>query len=376
MKFIVSSEVLYRNLSAVSGVMSSNNSMSILDNVLVTIKDNKMTLTASDLESTMTAVIELDNVEGEGCVAVPAKILIETLKLIPATPIIFVIDEENKVLKFTAANGEYDAPCYDGMEFPKISPMTDPSFFDIEASVLQRAISKTLFATGNDDLRPHMMGVLCELSSDYVTFVATDAHKLVRYRNTKVKTDAFASLILPKKPISHLKSILSGVTGDVHVEYSQETNHISFAFGNFVLYSSLKEGKYPNYEAVIPTENPNSFVVARDEFLKSIRRVGIYSNQSTFQVRVTLAEDKTTLTAEDMDYSNKAAEEITGIYNGEPMSIGFNSKFLREMLENMDSEQIRIEMSQPNRAALILPEEEYDENETLLMLIMPVMLNY
>ena len=166
------------------------------------------------------------------------------------------------------------------------------------------------------------------------------------------------------------------MTGDVHVEYSQATNHISFAFGNYVLYSSLKEGKYPNYEAVIPTENPNSFVVGRDEFLKSIRRVGIYSNQSTFQVRVTLAEDKTTLTAEDMDYSNKAAEEITGVYTGEPMSIGFNSKFLREMLENMDSEQIRIELSQPNRAALILPEEEYDENETLLMLIMPVMLNY
>ena len=376
MKCIVTSDVLYRNLSAVSGVMSSNNSMSILDNVLVTIKDSKMTLTASDLESTMTAVIELDNVEGEGSVAVPAKILIDTLKLIPETPIVFVIDEENKVLKFTAANGEYDAPCFDGKEFPQISPMQDPSFFDIEAPVLQRAISKTLFATGNDDLRPHMMGVLCELSSDYVTFVATDAHKLVRYRNTKVKTDAFASLILPKKPISHLKAILSGMTGDVHVEYSQATNHISFAFGNYVLYSSLKEGKYPNYEAVIPTENPNSFVVGRDEFLKSIRRVGIYSNQSTFQVRVTLAEDKTTLTAEDMDYSNKAAEEITGVYTGEPMSIGFNSKFLREMLENMDSEQIRIEMSQPNRAALILPEEEYDENETLLMLIMPVMLNY
>ena len=356
MKFIVTSDVLYRNLSAVSGVMSSNNSMSILDNVLVTIKDSKMTLTASDLESTMTAVIELDNVEGEGSVAVPAKILIDTLKLIPETPIVFVIDEENKVLKFTAANGEYDAPCFDGKEFPQISPMQDPSFFDIEAPVLQRAISKTLFATGNDDLRPHMMGVLCELSSDYVTFVA--------------------SLILPKKPISHLKAILSGMTGDVHVEYSQATNHISFAFGNYVLYSSLKEGKYPNYEAVIPTENPNSFVVGRDEFLKSIRRVGIYSNQSTFQVRVTLAEDKTTLTAEDMDYSNKAAEEITGVYTGEPMSIGFNSKFLREMLENMDSEQIRIEMSQPNRAALILPEEEYDENETLLMLIMPVMLNY
>lgn len=376
MKFIVSSEVLYRNLSAISGVMSSNNSMPILDNVLMSIQENKLVLTASDLESTMTAEIELDNVEGEGAVAIPAKILIETLKLIPPTPIIFVIDEENNVVKFTAANGEYDAPCRDGSEFPKIDTMTDPKSFDIEASILQRAISKTLFATGNDDLRPHMMGVLCELSSENVTFVATDAHKLVRYRNDKVKSDDFVSFILPKRPIAHLKNILSGVTGDVHVEYSQSTNHICFYFGNYVLYSSLKEGKYPNYESVIPHDNPNSFVVSRDEFLKSIRRVGIYSNQSTFQVRISLSAERTDITAEDMEYSNKAAEEVTGVYTGEPMNIGFNSRFLREMLENMDSDQIRIEMSQPNRAALILPEEEYGEGENLLMLIMPVMLNY
>ena len=376
MKFIVSSEVLYRNLSAVSGVMSSNNSMPILDNVLMTISENKLTLTASDLETTMTAVIDLDNVEGEGSVAVPARILVETLKLIPATPIVFVIDAENNLLKFTAANGEYDAPCFPGDEFPKINPMADPKSFDIEAAVLPRAISKTLFATGNDELRPNMMGVLCELSEDYVTFVATDAHKLVRYRNNKVKSAEPTTLILPKKPITHLKSILSGVPGDVHVEYSQDTNHICFSFSNFVLFSSLREGKYPAYESVIPQENPYSLVVSRDEFLKSIRRVGIYSNQSTFQVRISLTEEKTQLTAEDMDYSNKAAEEISGVYSGDPMDIGFNSRFLREMLENMDSEQIRIEMSKPNRAALILPEQEFDENESLLMLIMPVMLNY
>lgn len=376
MKFIVSRDVLYRNLSAISGVMSSNSSMPILDNVLVTIKEDKLKLTASDLESTMTSEIELDNVEGEGCVAIPAKILIETLKLIPETPIIFVIDTENKILKFTAANGEYDAPCFDGQEFPKVNEIQNPSSFDIEAPILQRAISKTLFATGTDELRPNMMGVLCELSSENVTFVATDAHKLVRYRNNRVKTDEFASFILPKKPIAHLKNILSDANQLVHVEYSQETNHIRFAYKNLVLYAALKEGKYPNYEAVIPQDNPNKFVVSRDEFLKSIRRVGIYSNQSTFQVRVSLSEEKTSITAEDMDYSNKAAEDITGEFIGEAMNIGFNAKFLREMLENMDSEQIRIEMSQPNRAALILPEKEFDSDENLLMLIMPVMLNY
>lgn len=375
MKFIVSRDILYRNLSAISGVMSSNNSMPILDNVLVTIQGDKLQLTASDLESTMTAVIELDNVEGEGCVAVPAKLLVETLKLIPETPIVFVIDETTGVLKFTAANGVYDAPCHDGGEFPKIVEIQNPSSFDIDAPILQRAISKTMFAASMDELRPAMMGVLCELSSECVTFVATDAHKLVRYRNSKVKAGDFASFILSKKPIAHLKNILSGVNESVHVEYSQETHHIRFSFGNMVLYSSLKEGKFPNYEAVIPQNNPNTFVVSKDEFLKSIKRVGIYSNQSTFQVRVALSQEKSNITAEDMDFSNKASEDVTGVFTGEPMNIGFNAKFLREMLDTMDAEQIRLELSEPNRAALIIPEEQYDENEDLLMLIMPVMLN-
>lgn len=376
MKFIVSRDVLYRNLSAISGVMSTNASMAILDNVLMTIDGTQLKLTASDAESTMTAVIELTDVEGEGSVAVPAKILIETLKLIPETPINFFINEEERTVNFKAANGDYDAPCFPSDEYPQISEIQNPNSFDIEAGILQRAISKTMFAAGTDELRPNMMGVLCELSNECITFVATDAHKLVRYRNTKVTADDFTSFILPKKPIAHLKNILSGVNEDVHVEYSKETNHIRFSFDNLVLYSVLKEGKYPNYEAVIPKSNPKSFVVSRDEFLKSIRRVGIYSNQSTFQVRISLSENTTNITAEDMDYSNKAAENIAGEYTGEAMEIGFNSKFLREMLENMDSEQIRLEMSQPDRAALILPSEEFSDNESLLMLIMPVMLNY
>ena len=181
---------------------------------------------------------------------------------------------------------------------------------------------------------------------------------------------------LPKKPIAHLKNILTGLDENVHVEYSKEQNHIRFSFDNLVLYSSLKEGKYPDYEKVIPKENPNNLVVSREDFLKSIRRVGIYSNQSTFQIRVSLSQEATNITAEDMDFSNKAVEVISGEYAGEKMDIGFNSRFLREMLENMDGDQIRIEMSKPNRAALILPMEQFDENEDLLMLIMPVMLNY
>lgn len=375
MKFIVSRDVLYKNLSAISGVLSSNSSLPILDNFLFTIEADRLTLTVSDLDTTMNAVVDLTNVEGEGSVAVPSKILLETLKLIPETPIVFAFDLENNIVKFTAANGEYDSPCFAGNEYPQVQSMGDSNSFDIDAGILQRAVSKTLFATGNDELRPNMMGVLCELSNEYITFVATDAHKLVRFRNQAVKTDDFVSFILPKKPLMQLKTILVGFTDKVKVNYSSETNHIQFSFENITIFSRLKDGKFPNYEAVIPTNNPNKLVVSREDFLKSIRRVGIFSSQSTFQVRVSLSEEAVNITAEDVDYSNKAEEMISGVYTGEPMDIGFNSKFLREMLENMDSQEISLEMSQPNRAALILPTEEFTADENLLMLIMPVMLN-
>lgn len=376
MKFIISRDVLLKNLTAVSGVLNSNNTMAILDNFLFTLEGNKLIITASDLDSTMCAEIELENIEGEGSVAIPSKLLLDTLKLLPETPVVFKIDTENKTVLFSANQGEYNSPICLGDEYPQMQKMQDPRSFDIDANILQRAISKTLFATGNDDMRPTMMGVLCELSSDNITFVATDAHKLVRYRNAKVKADDFTSFILPKKPITHLRNVLAGVNEPVHVEYSSETNHIKFSFANLTLFSSLKEGKFPNYENVIPTVNPNKLSVPREDFLKAIRRVGNFSNQSTYQVRISLAEDSVVISAEDIDYANKAEENITGSYSGEAMSIGFNSKFLREMLENMDSDEVFLEMSQPNRAALILPAEEADADESLLMLIMPVMLNY
>lgn len=377
MKFIVSRDVLFKNLNTISGVINSNNTLDILNNFLFVVEGEQLTITASDLETTMCAVIELSNVEGEGAIAVPAKLLLETLKLIPETPIVFVFDTESMFLKFTAANGEYDSPCYPSDEFPVITPIENPESFTMEPIILQRAISKTIFAAANDEMRPNMTGILCELSSENITFVATDAHKLARYRNTKVKTDDFTSFIFPKKPLNQLKSVLQNVTEDVRVSYSPGTNHIQFTFENIILFTLLKDGKFPNYETVIPTENPNKLIIAKEELLRCIRRVGIFANQSTYQIRVSLSEENIEITAEDIDFSNKAEESVSGIYTGEPMDIGFNSKFLREMLENMDATEIRIEMSQPNRAAIILPSEEFSPEENLLMLIMPVMLgNY
>jgi DNA polymerase-3 subunit beta len=376
MKFIVSRDVLYKNLSAISGVLGTNSTLPILDNFLFTIEGDMLTLMASDLDATMTATVQLTYVEGEGAVAIPSKTILETLKLMPETPITFDIDLENHIIKFTTENGEYDSSCFPGEEYPAMKTMEDPQSFEIEAAILHRAISKTLFATGNDELRPNMMGVLCELSNENIIFVATDAHKLVRYTNNSVKVDDAISFILPKKPITQLKAILSGANEKVKVEYTSDTHHIRFSFANIVLFSSLKEGKFPAYQAVIPKDNPNKFVVRKTDFYKSICRVGIYSNQSTFQVRVSLSDDKKVITAEDLDFSNKAEEVIKGSYNGEAMDIGFNSKFLREMLENLDSDEIALEMSMPNRAALLVPTEQNSTDEDLLMLIMPVMLNY
>lgn len=377
MKFIVSRDVLYKNLNAIYGVLSSNNStMPILENFLFTIQGEKLTLTASDLETTMSAVLQLTNVEGEGSVAIPSKTLIETLKLIPETPIVFDIDVENDRLKFSAANGEYDSICYSGKDFPELKTIEDPHHFEIDAAVLQRAISKTYFATGNDELRPNMMGVLCTISEEDITFVATDSHKLVRFTHTSMQGAEPASFILAKKPLAQLKNVLTGLDEKVQVEYSTDSNYVRFEFANIILFSSLKEGNFPPYQNVIPKENPNKLVVSRKDFYKSISRVCLYSNQSTYQVRLTLSPEKINVTAEDVDYSSKADEDVSGVYTGENMQIGFNSKFLREMIDNMDCEEICVEMSHPNRAALILPTTQYSEQEDLLMLIMPVMLNY
>ena len=377
MKFIVSRNELYKNLSAISGVLSANNSMAILDNFLFTISGNQLMVTASDLDCTMCATIELNNVEGEGAIAVPSKNLLETLKLMSETPIVFSTSEEGEttVLKFSAAEGIYNGHCFPGDEYPETKPLTDSKSFEIPAPTLYKAISKTLFATGNDELRPNMMGVFCELNADNITFVATDAHKLVRFRSNLVHTEIPTSFILPKKPLQQLKGVIAGSKENVLVEYSTD-NHVKFTFQNIVLYSSLKEGNYPTYSQVIPTNNDKTFVVSREAFLQSIRRVGIYANQATYQIRISLTSEGCTVDAENIEYANNAKENIVGIYTGEDLLIGFNSKFLREILENIDSPEIQLELSQPQRAVIIYPsDQKADDDENLLMLIMPIMLS-
>lgn len=373
MRFIINSTALLKALQSISGVLSSNNTLPILDDFLFEVGETSLKVTSSDLETTMTVELELAKSEEPGAIAVPAKILLETLKTFSDIPIIFHIDEESQLIEISAGDGKYKLTGHKGEEYPKSPQLEDTTFITMESAVLANAISKTIFATGNDDLRPVMSGVFCELEPDSITFVATDAHKLVRYRRTDVQADASASFVLPKKPLNMLKNLLSNDALAVRIEYNQ-TNAL-FVFRNFQLICRLIDGKYPNYDAVIPSSNPNKLFIERIPFLNSIKRVAIFANQSTHQIRLKLTGQELILSAEDIDYSNEAKERLNCNYEGDDIEIGFNSKFLLEMLTNLDSDEIRVEMSAPNRAGIILPINNESKDEDILMLIMPVMLN-
>jgi len=373
MKFIVSSTSLLKQLQAISGVLNTNNTLPILDNFLFDIQENELTVSGSDLESTMTAKLTLDKSEKSGNIAIPARLLLDTLKTFPEQPLTFTINEKACGVEISSDTGKYKLTGHKGDEFPKTPAIESPSTIEFDPNVLFNAIDKTLFATGNDELRPVMSGIYIELSEDHITFVATDAHKLVRYRRTDAKSDKAASFILPKKPMNLLKNLLPELDSSVKIEYND--SNAFFSMGNVSLVCRLVEGKYPNYEAVIPKDNPNKLTIDRNVFLSSIKRVSIFSNKTTHQVRLKIAGSELNVSAEDLDFANEANERLTCQYNGEDIEIGFNSRFVVEILSNLDSDNICIEMSAPNRAGIIFPADGGDEHEDVLMLVMPVMLN-
>ena len=374
MKFIVSSTLLLKQLQAIGGVINSSNTLPILDNFLFEIEKDGLIISASDLETTMTAKVAVTKAEKAGSVAIPAKILLDILKTFSDIPITFTIDTKSTyAIEISAGEGKYKLSGHNAEEFPKTPTLESSSTLELDSSIIANAINKSLFATGNDELRPVMSGVFCQLSPENITFVATDAHKLVRYRRADATSPEVASFILPKKPLNQLKNLLVHEDSKVKIEYNN-TNAF-FAFGNYNLICRLIDGKYPNYEAVIPTENPNKLTIERIPFLNSIKRVSIFSNQSTHQVRFKIQGKELTLSAEDLDFANEAKERLTCQYDGEDMEIGFNSKFILEMLNIIDTNEVCLEMSAPNRAGLLLPVNSENKNEDLLMLVMPVMLN-
>ncbi len=371
MKFIVSSTQLLKQLQVLGGVINSNNTLPILDNFLFDLSNDQLKISASDLETTMSTTMPVEANE-PGSIAVPARLLLDTLKTFPEQPLTFVV-EDNNTIEISSDSGKYALAYADGSEFPKAVALESPSATTISGDILATAINKTIFASGNDDLRPVMSGVFFQFSPENLTFVATDAHKLVKYVRTDVSASEVAEFIMPKKPLTLLKNILAGHDDAVTVEYNE--SNAKFTFGESVLICRLIDGKYPNYEAVIPKENPNKLTLDRGTFLNSVRRVSIFSSKTTHQIRLKIAGTSLNISAEDLDFSNKADERLQCNYEGDDMQIGFNSRFLTEMLSNLGSNEVLLEMSLPNRAGILTPIDGLEEGENITMLVMPVMLN-
>jgi DNA polymerase-3 subunit beta len=372
MKLIVSSSSLQKQLQSISGVLSTNSPLPILENFLFHLNGNELTISASDLETTITTRLKVES-KDKGLIAVPGKILLETLKTFNEQPLSFSINEKNYLIEISSDYGKYKLNGQNGDEFPRIPAADKINHVDLPSAILHDAINKTLFATGNDDLRPVMSGVFCQLASDSTTFVATDAHRLVRYRRTDVKSKETASFILPKKPLNLLKNILPQEDTRVKLDYNEA--NAFFSFDNYDLICRLIDGRYPNYEAVIPVDNPNVLTIDRASFLNSIRRVSIFSNKTTYQVKLSIKGSELSISAEDVDFANEANERLTCTYEGNDMDIAFNARFLADMLSNIGAEEVQLHLSLPNRAGIITPGVDFIvPNEDVLMLVMPVML--
>lgn len=371
MQFVVSSSQLLKNLSQINGVVSTNPVIPILENFLIDITDGTLTATASDLQTTAKISMPVESDEN-GTVAVPSKIFLDTLRNLPEQPITVSIDEETYSIEITSENGRYKVSGANAVDFPRVPAVANAFSISMEANVLNRALSNTLFATSNDDMRPSMSGVYLQLKSDKMVFASTDGHRLVRYQRTDLSSPNETAILLPRKALTVVKGLLPGDKTQVKLNFN--SSNAFFEFNNIELICRLIDERFPEYENAIPLNNLNVMTVERLELLNSLKRISIYSNKATNQVRFSISSTQLDISAEDVDYSNEASEKISCEYKGEDIAIGFSSKLMMEMLNNVSSNIIDLEMSAPNKAALIIP-KTMEEGEDILMLIMPVMLN-
>jgi DNA polymerase-3 subunit beta len=375
MKFVVSSMELLGHLQAISRVISNKNTLPILDNFLFSLEDGILEITSSDLESTLVTHIQLDNTDGSGTVAIPARLLTDTLKEFPEIPLNFEVNPDTLMVVIQSENGKFSIPGQNGAEFPQMPVIKDDQkqTLELEQEVLLSGISKSLFATADDELRPVMNGIFMELSPDDITFVASDAHKLVRYKRTDAAAGTASSFILPKKPASLLKNILPREENKVVLEF--DDRNASFTLTDYKLVCRLVEGNYPSYNSVIPSDNPYKMSIDRLAFYNTLKRVSVFSNQASNLVKLSLTGNQLNISAQDIDFSISATERLSCQYEGEDMEIGFKSTFLIEILANLASDDVVLEMSDPTRAGILLPSSTENENEDTLMLLMPMMIN-
>ncbi|MHB1920653.1 MAG: DNA polymerase III subunit beta [Chitinophagaceae bacterium] len=370
MKFIVSSSSLLKQLQHISGVISANTVLPILEDFYFQINKNELTVIATDLETVMKVQLEVEARE-KVRICIPAKILLESLKNIADQPLTFDIDPDSFAVEITSDNGKYKIMGESPENFPKEPQPDETSSFTMVSSSLLTAINKTIFATSNDDLRPAMTGVLFELEENAITFVATDAHRLVKYVRKDVHCPEQKSFVVPKKPLNLVKNILSENSAEVKLSFN--SNHLFIHQGNSQLVCRLIDARFPDYRVVIPLDNPYRLTVNKVDFQNALKRVVIFSNKSTNQVALQIAGSELQLSAQDVDFSFEGNERMPCQYNGEDMQIAFNAKFLLEMLTVSDGEEIFMELSTPSRAGLI-KSPDLEEQEDLVMLIMPLMI--
>ncbi len=371
MKFIVNSAYLLKQLSNINGVITTNPVVPILENFLFELDKGSLTVTASDLQTSMITDLQVESKE-KGSIAVPARILLDTLKNLPEQPVTFSIDESTYSIEIISDNGRYKLSGENATDFPKVPTVSSDFSAEISTEVLSRAVNNTIFATSNDELRPAMTGVYVNLGDKNTTFVATDGHRLVRYRRSDVKSENGSTIIIPRKALNLLKATLPSENTEVSLNFN--VSNAFFKFGNIKMICRLIDERFPDYDNVIPSGNNIKMTIDRMDFLGALKRISIYANKTTHQVRLKITGSELQISAEDLDFSNEANERLSCEHEGEDIEIGFNAKFLVEMLTNMDSDVIKLNMSAPNKAGIILPAEK-DKSEDILMLVMPVMLN-
>ncbi len=373
MIFEVSSSELLKKLQVAGGAISSNPVIPILEDFLFDLAGNELTISATNLEVTIISTLEVSGSK-DGKVAVPAKILLETLKALPEQPVKFKVDTSNNAISLKSAYGEYKLAGDSPDDFPETPFEENVSLVDLGADPLVKAINNTIFATSSDELRLAMTGVLMEIDYNKVIFVATDAHKLVKYTIGGINTELKESIIIPKKGLTLFKNAVAN-TDEASVKVSFNKKNVFLKCGDTLVVSRLIDAKYPDYNAVIPANNDKNLSLHRGDFQNSLKRIVIYANKTTNQVVLNLAEDSLTISAQDLDFSNEATEQIGCSYKSDPMSIGFNAKFLVEMLGVIGNDEINLELSAPNKAGILTPSEQ-GEGEHLMMLVMPVMMSH
>lgn len=373
MKFIVSSTALSSHLQAVSRVINTKNTLPILDCFLFELEDGTLSVTVSDSETTMVTTVEVTDGDTGGRFAVAAKTLLDALKEIPEQPLTFDINPDTYEITVQYQNGKYSLMGQNADEFPQAASLGENAVrVEMEAEVLMNGINCSVFATADDELRPVMNGIYFDITTEDITMVASDGHKLVRYKTLAAKGNERAAFILPKKPATLLKNLLPKEQGTVIVEFD-ERNAV-FMLERYRMVCRLIEGRYPNYNSVIPQNNPHKATIDRLQLLGALRRVSIFSSQASSLIKLRLQENRMVISAQDIDFSTSAEETQVCQYDGTPMSIGFKSTFLIDILNNISAAEVVIELADPSRAGVIIPVEQ-EENEDLLMLLMPMMLN-